>query len=82
MPWLCAASPIITTGANTLIADIHNRKLIILEQSDWPVWPAETEGNVPALFHPAPDEILRTWPVGRQVNAPRYDGPGLLEPIS
>ena len=73
---------IVTTNANTVMADIHDRMPVIIEQSDWPVLLAEAEGDVPALLHPAADEVLRTWPVSKQVNAPRNNGSGLLEPIS
>jgi putative SOS response-associated peptidase YedK len=73
---------IITTNANTVMADIHDRMPVIIEQSDWPIWLAEAEGDVPALLHPAADGVLRTWPVSKQVNAPRNNGPGLLEAIS
>jgi putative SOS response-associated peptidase YedK len=73
---------IITTNANTVMADIHDRMPVIIEQSDWPVWLGGAEGDVPALHRPAADEVLRTWPVSRQINAPRNNGPGVLEPIS
>ena len=76
-----SAFVIITTNANTVMTDIHDRMPVIIEHSDWPIWLAEAEGNLPALLRPATDEVLRTWPISKQVNAPRNNGPGLLEPI-
>jgi putative SOS response-associated peptidase YedK len=73
---------IITTDANTVMADIHDRMPVIVEQSDWPVWLGEVDRDVPALLHPADDEVLKVWPVGKAVNTSRNNGAALLEPIS
>jgi putative SOS response-associated peptidase YedK len=72
---------IITTSANAVMADIHDRMPVVVEQSDWPVSLGEAEGDVPALLRPATDEALRTWPVGPLVNTPCNNGPELLEAI-
>jgi putative SOS response-associated peptidase YedK len=55
---------------------------VILEQEDWPLWLGEVEGDPAALLRPAPDHTLRAWSVSRAVNAPRNNGPELLEPVS
>ena len=34
------------------------------------------------LLRPAPDGLLRVWPVDRRVGAPRNNGPELLETIA
>ncbi len=73
---------IITTDANTVMANIHDRMPVVVEQLDWPLWLGAAEGDVLDLLHPAADDVLRTWPVSRQVNTPRNNGPELLEPIS
>jgi putative SOS response-associated peptidase YedK len=73
---------IITTDANAEMAELHDRMPVIVEQGDWPLWLGEVEGDLTALLHPAPDHALRAWPVSRAVNAPRNNGPELLEPVS
>ncbi|HET8700820.1 MAG TPA: SOS response-associated peptidase [Nitrococcus sp.] len=71
---------IITTDANRLMAPIHNRMPVILEEADWPLWLGETEDRDPAeLLHPAAEDALRVWPVSRAVSNVRNNGPELLE---
>ena len=49
---------------------------VILAPGDWAEWLA---GDDPApLMRPAPDGLLRSWPVSKAVNSPRNDGPELL----
>jgi putative SOS response-associated peptidase YedK len=73
---------VITTAANTEIAELHDRMPVILEPADWPLWLGETEGDPGSLLHPSSDETLHTWPVARQVNSARNNRPELLEPIN
>ena len=72
---------IITTRRNAEMALPHDRMPVILEQEEWPAWLGEIEADPAALLHPSPDQTLRTWPVSRAVNAPRNNGPELLETI-
>ena len=72
---------IITTDANAEVAPIHDRMPVILEPADWPTWLGEVAGDPVALLRPAPDGILRTWPVSRAVNQPRNNAPELLCPV-
>lgn len=72
---------IITTDANRIVSELHDRMPVILEQKDWPVWLGELEGTPGELLRPAADDVLRIWPVSRAVNSPRNNGPELLEPI-
>lgn len=72
---------IITTTANTMMAPVHDRMPVILEALDWPAWLGEVEnGDVSALLRPASNDVLRVWPVSTALNAPRHNGPELLEP--
>lgn len=32
------------------MAELHNRKPVILEKSDWPLWPGEWEGDHAAVL--------------------------------
>ena len=73
---------IITTDADAVMADIHDRMPVIIEQQDWSVWLGEAEGDVPALLHPAEDDLLKVWPISRKVNSPSNNGPELLKMVS
>jgi hypothetical protein len=53
---------------------------VIIEPADWPIWLGETEGDVGALLRPAPEDVLRVWPVNKKVGNVKNDGPELLEP--
>ena len=73
---------ILTPTPNAEMSELHDRMPEIFEQQDWPVWLGETEGDYPALMRPAPDGLLRVWPVDRRVGSPRNNGPELLESIA
>jgi putative SOS response-associated peptidase YedK len=73
---------IMTTAPNAEMAELHDRMPVILEEQDWPTWLGEAEGDSVALLRPAPDGLLRVWPVDRRVGSPRNNGPELLEAIA
>ena len=70
----------ITTDANQQLAGIQDRMPVIIERKDWPLWLGETEGDPASLLRPAPEDVLRIWPVGKAVGNFRNDGPALLKP--
>jgi putative SOS response-associated peptidase YedK len=72
---------IITANASANIATSHDRMPVILDQADWPAWPGEIEDDPAMLLRPGGDDVLRVWPVSKQVNTPRTNGPELLEPV-
>jgi putative SOS response-associated peptidase YedK len=41
----------------------------------------EVEGDPKALLRPAAEDALRVWPISREVNTPRNNGPDLLAPL-
>ena len=58
---------IITTAANSLVAVIHHRMPVVLEEEDWPVWLGEKPGDVMALLHHLPRTCCNVSPSeGRQ----------------
>jgi putative SOS response-associated peptidase YedK len=71
---------IITTAANKLLAAVHDRMPVVIEEADWPAWLGEIEANPKALLRPSSEDIMRLWPVGNAVNSVRNDGPELLVP--
>ena len=63
---------IITTDANELVAEIHDRMPLIL---------APDEPDPPELMRPFPADPMRMWPISTRVNKPENDDPSIVEPI-
>jgi putative SOS response-associated peptidase YedK len=71
---------ILTTRANRLMADLHDRMPVILAPNDYAAWlePGEDEARQAELLQlcePAPDDELVADPVSPRVNKPQYDDP-------
>lgn len=75
---------IITTAANPLLAPLHDRMPVILEEADWPTWLGETADHRDplGLLHPYPSDRMRIWPVSDRVNNVRIDESCLIEPLT
>ena len=76
---------IITTAANELIREIHDRMPVILQREDEARWldPALTDPvQLLPLLKPYPSELMEYYPVSRQVNSPRVDMPSNIEPLN
>lgn len=79
---------ILTTDANALMRPLHDRMPVILPRERWTQWldPAwsgpEDDAERRAWMSPAPDALLRSFPVSALVNAPRNEAPACLEPLS
>ena len=71
---------IITTDANELVADIHDRMPVILAQADYARWLGE-EPDPRDLMRPSPADLMRMWPISTRVNKPENDDPTIVEPI-
>ena len=72
---------IITTNANETGDELHNRMPAIVAPQDWPTWLGEVEGDPATLLRPAGEDVLKFWPVSKQVNSPRNNGAELLEVV-
>lgn len=74
---------IITTEANDLVNDIHNRMPVILAPEEEEVWlnakPDEVERLV-ALLDPYPSGDMEAYAVSTAVNSPANDRPECIEP--
>jgi putative SOS response-associated peptidase YedK len=72
---------IVTTQANTFMADIHDRMPVILDDKDLPLW-LDPEVHEPErltpLLAPCPPEWLNGYEVSTAVNSPRNAGPDVL----
>jgi putative SOS response-associated peptidase YedK len=71
---------IITTDANELVADIHDRMPLILAPQDYIRWLGE-EAEPRDLMQPFPAEPMRMWPISTRVNKPESDDASIIEPI-
>jgi putative SOS response-associated peptidase YedK len=60
---------IITTDANELVAEIHDRMPVILPDSGYVRWLGEEE-DPRELMRPFPSETMRMWPISTRVNKP------------
>jgi len=76
---------IVTTGPNELIADLHDRMPVIIEESAWDLWldPAPRDpGELNGLLVPSDPASLELYPVEPLVNNVRNNGPALIVPLS
>src|SRR5690606_738067 len=75
---------IITTDANERMRPIHDRMPVILSPDDYDLGldpdVQEPEAVLP-LLRPAPDDLLKAYPVSTLVNSPRHDNPACIEPV-
>ena len=75
---------IITTDANALMRDIHDRMPVILAPEDHTAWldPAnQAIAKLKELLKPCPARMMAAHPVSTRVNTPRNDEPALVEPL-
>ena len=71
---------IITTDANELVVDIHDRMPVILAPNDYARWLSE-EPDPRDLMRPFPAQLMRMWPISTRVNKPENDDPSIVEAI-
>jgi putative SOS response-associated peptidase YedK len=82
--WLLSCS-IITTSANDVVANIHDRMPVVLEPGEWTTWldpnPLDP-GELRPLLSPPPDGYLTGYRVGSEVNNSRLDDPRMVHPLA
>jgi putative SOS response-associated peptidase YedK len=71
---------VITTDANEMVADIHDRMPAILPRDDCSRWLSD-EPDPRDLLRPFPAGLMRMWPISTRVNKPENDDPSIVEPI-
>jgi putative SOS response-associated peptidase YedK len=72
---------IVTTDASASIRKIHERMPVVLAEADWDRWldtAFSDTGTLSGLLRPFDPDALEAWPVSRQVNAPKNQGPELI----
>jgi putative SOS response-associated peptidase YedK len=72
---------IITTNANELVADIHDRMPVILPPEAYERWLANIEPDPRDLLVPFPADLMTMWPISTRVNKPDNDDAAILEPL-
>jgi putative SOS response-associated peptidase YedK len=75
---------IITTGANGVVRQLHERMPVILHAHHWERWLDRADHDVAelaSLLLPAPDELFQLHPVSTEVNSVRNNGPELVRAI-
>jgi putative SOS response-associated peptidase YedK len=70
---------IITTDANELVGEIHDRMPLILAPTDYISWLSD-EPDPHELMRPFPAEPMLMWPISTRVNKPENDDPSIVEP--
>lgn len=72
---------IITTAANELVLDIHDRMPVILPSETYDRWLVSIEPDPRDLLMPFPAELMMMWPISTRVNKPDHDDPEILDPL-
>ena len=76
------SATILTTDANELVGELHDRMPVILERDEERAWlEADDAEERQALLDPYPADRMRSYEVSRQVNDPTNEGPALVEPV-
>lgn len=77
---------IVTTPANPLVAEVHDRMPVILESSDFAHWLGEQptqSHDLKRLLRPLRAEAMTSWPVSRALNKPgAIDEAHLLDEVA
>jgi putative SOS response-associated peptidase YedK len=71
---------VITTNANEMVADIHDRMPAILARGDYDLWLSD-EPDPRDLLRPYPAELMRMWPISTRVNKPENDDRSIVEAV-
>lgn len=76
---------ILTTAANEVLQQIHDRMPVILAQEDYNLWldPQQQKPEVlQPLLRPYPAAAMSSYPVSTLVNKPQHNTPECILPIS
>lgn len=79
---LLESCTIVTTDAAASIRKIHDRMPVVVAEADQDRWldtAFSDTATLSGLLKPCDAEALEAWPVSRQVNAPKNQGPALIE---
>ena len=75
----------LTTSANNLVEQIHDRMPVILHPDEIDTW-LSREITDPAaltsLYQPYPSDLISMFVVSQEVNSARHDSPDLITPLA
>jgi putative SOS response-associated peptidase YedK len=80
--WLVSCA-VVTTPANSVVGELHDRMPAVLEPADRPTWldPQVSDTDfLHAILRPAGEQMLELFPVSPRVNSPHNEGPDLVLP--
>ena len=69
---------ILTTEANDLVAEIHNRMPVILSPTDYELG---EDPDPRDLLRPFPALAMRIWQISTRVNKPENDDASIMDPV-
>jgi putative SOS response-associated peptidase YedK len=75
---------ILTTSANGVIRELHDRMPVVLDRADFGLWldpKVDDAERLLALLQPAPDADFELLPVSKAVNSPANDTADCVEPL-
>jgi putative SOS response-associated peptidase YedK len=73
---------ILTTDANEVVGELHDRMPVILDRDEEQRWlEADDPDELETLLDAFPDERTERYEVSKKVNNPAHDGPELIEPV-
>jgi putative SOS response-associated peptidase YedK len=74
---------IVTTAANPLVSELHDRMPLILSADEVGLWLDQSTplARIQQMLIPCPDDRLTAQPVGRAVGNVRNEGPELIVPV-
>ncbi len=76
------SATILTTDANDVVGELHDRMPVILEPDEEDVWlDADDEDELQSILGPYPGDRTTEFEVSRAVNDPANEGPALVEPV-
>ncbi len=71
---------VLTTPANSMMSQMHDRMPVILPEQSWRDWLEETSTDtLQGMLVPASEDVLIASPVGVEVGNVRNEGPRLIE---
>jgi putative SOS response-associated peptidase YedK len=73
---------VITTTANELIAEIHDRMPVIVPPESYDHWLSTLDPDPRGLLVPYPSGPMVKWPISTRVNKPANDDAAILDPIA
>jgi putative SOS response-associated peptidase YedK len=72
---------IITTNANELVGQVHDRMPLIIQPGDYGAWLDASNPKGDELLKPFPSGLMRYYPVSTRVNKVSNDDAECLEPV-